>query len=97
MKNLKNTFVAITMMTVLAFGTTFANAGIIIAGLKDSGETKDKGKRPVTTCTEPAKSDLTGIIIAGYTGIIIAGLTGIIIAGVADDGGVTNCGIIIAG
>ena len=37
MKNPKNTLAAITMMAVLAFGTTFANAGIIIAGLKDDG------------------------------------------------------------
>ena len=70
MKNLKTTFAAFVMMFVLVFGTTFANAGIIIA--RDGG-TCD------STATKSAGGKLnTGIIIA-YTGIIIA-YTGIIIA-----------------
>ena len=74
------------MVAVLAFGTTFANAGIIIAGLTDKND----------PCTAPVEKVNDGIIIAGFTGIIIAGFTGIIIAGAADQP-TTNCGIIIAG
>jgi hypothetical protein len=40
MKNLTNTFAAIVMMFVIVFGTTFANAGIIIA----------KSETPEPTC-----------------------------------------------
>ena len=70
MKNLKNTVAAFVMMFVLVFGTTMANAGIIIA--RDGGSCS-------TTATKSAGAKLnTGIIIA-YTGIIIA-YTGIIIA-----------------
>ena len=75
MKNLTNTFAAIVMMFVIAFGTTFANAGIIIA----------KSETPETTCGKDTGVVgkirgivLTGIIIA-KTGIIIA-KDGIIIA-----------------
>ena len=70
MKNLKTTFAALVMMFVLVFGTTLANAGIIIAregGTCDSSATKTSGGKLST-----------GIIIA-FTGIIIA-KTGIIIA-----------------
>jgi hypothetical protein len=90
MKNLKNMLAAITMMAILVFGTTFANAGIIIAGA-ESGDSK--------TCGEGSKDGgfgVSGIIIAGIiiarTGIIIAN-AGIIIA--KEDPNLT-CGIIIA-
>ncbi len=88
MKNLKNMFAAATLMTVMVFGTTFANAGIIIARGSDA-DTKQTTTRP-TACEEP-QSSFVGIIIA-FTGIIIA-KTGIIIA---KDTPVVNCGIIIA-
>jgi hypothetical protein len=96
MKNPKNTLAAITMMAVLAFGTTFANAGIIIAGLKDDGGKTRTTQKETTAdpCGEPSSE--SGIIIAGLAGIIIAGYTGIIIAGAKDEAPV-NCGIIIAG
>jgi len=75
MKNLTNTFAAIVMMFVIVFGTTFANAGIIIA----------KSETPEPTCNSNrgvfdkiGGVVLTGIIIA-KTGIIIA-KGGIIIA-----------------
>ena len=92
MKNLKTTFAALVMMFVLVFGTTFANAGIIIA--------RDGGNCTAATKSAGAKLN-TGIIIA-YTGIIIA-FTGIIIA-VKDETTSTPCqdtttanvGIIIA-
>ncbi|PYS86501.1 MAG: hypothetical protein DMF62_15755 [Acidobacteria bacterium] len=75
MKNLNNTFAAVVMMFVIAFGTTFANAGIIIA--------KSEAREP-TCSTNKGVFDkigrilLEGIIIA-KTGIIIA-KEGIIIA-----------------
>lgn len=91
MRNLKNTVAALTMIAVLTFGTTFANAGIIIAGFNEKSTTKQE------PCREPGETkERGGIIIAGITGIIIAGLTGIIIAGAADTPQ-ENCGIIIAG
>ena len=70
MKKLKTTFVAFVMMFVLVFGTTFANAGIIIA--------RDGGTCNSTAATTAGGKLNTGIIIAA-TGIIIA-FTGIIIA-----------------
>ncbi len=91
MKSLKTIFAAITLTTLLAVSTTFADPGILISDLS--------GGNTPTPCTEGngTKNDQdTGIIIAGLTGIIIAGFTGIIIAGATDNGPV-NCGIIIAG
>ena len=88
MRNVKNTLTALTLMAVLAFGTTFANAGIIVAGA--TAKTDDP-------CTEPTEKVDYGIIVAGFTGIIVAGFTGIIVAGATDDGSTTNCGIIVAG
>ncbi|MGI8812819.1 MAG: hypothetical protein ACR2IH_09890 [Pyrinomonadaceae bacterium] len=86
MKNIQKTLTALTLMTVLAFGTTFANAGIIVAGAT-SGD----------PCTDTTKVD-NGIIVAGLTGIIVAGFTGIIVAGFSSDTkDPVNCGIIVAG
>lgn len=75
MKNVKNTFAAAIMMTALTFGTSVANAGIIIA------------KSEATTCTSTTGSkfldNVTGMVLEGIiiakTGIIIA-KEGIIIA-----------------
>jgi hypothetical protein len=90
MKKVRRITAAATMMVMMLFGTTFAHAGIIIAG-KESSKTR-------TTSTSPCNATSTreGIIIAGFTGIIIAGFTGIIIAGAIEP---SNCreGIIIAG
>lgn len=82
MKNIKNVSAAITLIAVMAFGTTFANAGIIIGGVTSENP-----------CEQTVKP---GIIIGGLTGIIIGGLTGIIIGGATDDTPV-DCGIIIGG
>ena len=84
MKNLNNKFAAIVMMFVIAFGTTFANAGIIIA----------KSETPETTCGKDTDvvGKIRGIVL---TGIIIA-KTGIIIARDQPCGTVTKEGIIIA-
>jgi hypothetical protein len=85
---MKKTLTALAFAIVLMFGTTFANAGIIIAG----APAQDSGNQ----CTE---SDRSGIIIAGVAGIIIAGVTGtgIIIAGLTDDSNPADCsGILIS-
>lgn len=91
MKNLKNTFAGIIMMGVLAFGTTFANAGIVIA-LTGEGDVKKETKP--TVCEEP-QSSITGIVIA-FTDIILSAKTGIILTRVKDTTVVVNCGIVIA-
>ncbi|CAN5575073.1 hypothetical protein BH24ACI3_BH24ACI3_14970 [soil metagenome] len=93
MKNLKNTLAAFTMMFVLAFGTTFANAGIIVAGFNERSTTSRNGN----PCKDSSEKQDVGIIVAGI-GIIVAGLTGftgIIVAGVSERQ--SNCGIIVAG
>lgn len=103
MKNLKNIFGWITLVTVVTLGTTFANAGIITAG-RTSADRTIKSDPCSTTNTGIITAGLTGIITAGFTGIITAGLTGIITAGVtgiitagAKDDVPVNCGIITAG
>jgi hypothetical protein len=86
MKNITNTLRAATMLAIIAFGTTFAHAGIIIGGAKAE--------------TDPCKQKVdNGIIIGGITGIIIGGLTGIIIGGAIDSKPTepVDCGIIIGG
>ena len=96
MTNFKKTVAAITLMVVMAFTTTVANAGLIISDAT--------GNTPPACTQEPNKggkdsgvlSGLTGIITAGFTGIITAGFTGIITAGFSSDEPV-NCGIITAG
>ena len=75
---------------VLMFGTTFANAGIIVQGF-DGTPTKTE------QCTEPVETKMDwGIIVQGLTGIIVQGLTGIIVQGVLADEPV-ECGIIVQG
>lgn len=89
MKKLQKIVASFTLLTVLLFGSTFANAGIIVAGLNDS----DVDSEP---CTEKVEVKLDhGIIVAGFTGIIVAGFTGIIVAGAVDTN--VDCGIIVAG
>ncbi len=62
MKNFKNTFAAVMMMAVMVFGTTFANAGIIIARNADGAvKSSDTKTTSTSTCDEP-QSDLVGII-----------------------------------
>ena len=78
MKNLRNYFAALALAAVLSFGVTSANAGIIVAGLTDNGD----------SCSgSGTELSFTGIIVAGFTGIIVAGaveqpqMCGIIVAG----------------
>ena len=56
---MKKTFTTIAMATVIAFGATFANAGIIMG---------DASSPTTTTC-----SDKDGIIYGGRDGIIYGG------------------------
>ena len=66
---MKKTIATITLAAIMTFGSTFANAGIIVAGKNADNGCQGKD----------------GIIVAGLTGIIVAGLTGIIVAGVTAD------------
>lgn len=89
---MKKTLTTITMAAILTLGSTFANAGIIVAG------------RAADNCTSRdgiIVAGRDGILVSDAVGIIVAGLTGIIVAGAADS---TPCtaptdtdGIIVAG
>ncbi len=92
---MKKTITTITLAAILTLGTTFANAGIIVAG-RSADNTCSQSKDGIIVAGRD------GIIVAGITGIIVAGLTGIIVAGLSDDT-TTPCttadkdGIIVAG
>ena len=88
MRNVKGMVAAGTMMVAMVFGTTLANAGIIIAGKEEAAAVKEQPA--ANPCGQTGGLNLGGIIIAG----IIAAKTGIIIAGKDAQ---TRCGIIIAG
>lgn len=96
MRKVRNTIAAVTMSAVLLFGATFANAGIIIAGLADQPKT-DPCTDTTATKTDDKSTDLGGIIIAGLSGIIVADFTGIIVTDLKTNSEPVNCGIIIAG
>lgn len=75
------------LIAILAFGTTFANAGILINSLKTETE---------QPCTEPTTKVDSGILINSFTGILINSLTGILINSSVDTSTTpTNCGILI--
>lgn len=88
MRKIKGYITAATMLAVITFGTTFANAGIIVAGALETDP---------NPCTETEK-DLGGIIVAGITEFSKFAITGIIVAG-AFESETSNetCGIIVAG
>lgn len=88
MKTVKQLIAAFTMAGIIILSTSFANAGIIVAGAK-----KDTSSQ---ACGQSTGKTNSGIIVAGFVGIIVAGFTGIIVAG-AVDSPTTNCGIIVAG
>lgn len=90
MKNLKTIFGWLTLVTIITFGTTLTNAGIVVAGLTD-----DPAPTPCTEKEGIVVAGLTGIVVAGFGGIVVAGLTGIVVAGITDDSEV--CGIVVAG
>jgi len=81
MRNFKNTLAAITMMVVIGFGATAANAGLILS---------DKNANNTPCVKEPTADN--GILVSDLIeGIIVLGLTdGIIVLGRTD-------GIIVLG
>lgn len=81
MKNLRNLFTAFTLVAVMTFGSTFANAGLLIS---DAPTQQDE------PCTDKGgfldkMVELAGIIITSRNGIIIT-------SGADKD---ETCGIII--
>ena len=94
MTNLKNTVAAITLTAVIAFGSTFAHAGIFVAVFNEKTATE---RTCVETTTTKAEKMDWGIIVAGLRGIIVAGFTGIIVAGATETTPTVDCGIIVAG
>lgn len=100
MRKVRNILTTATLASLLLFGTTFANAGIIVAGLADRQEVDQCTVNKDTTTKVDSgiivtDLDGTGIIVAGFTGIIVAGFTGIIVAGATAEP--VDCGIIVAG
>lgn len=89
MKKIKGYITAATMFSVLAFGPTFANAGIIVAGRTAQATSSTPSGDP---CSDKS-TDLGGIIVAGITAAATFVTGGIIVAGVKQE----TCGIIVAG
>ncbi len=85
MKNFRNFLAATLMFTVLAFGTSVANAGLLISDFT-GGDTPEP-------CTEKSAEPDWGIIVEGFAGIIVEGFIGIIVEGATEE----NCGIIVEG
>lgn len=83
MKKFKNLFAALTLATVLAFGTNLASAGLLISDFAPTG-----GEEPCKETTSDVVDAATGIIVLGLTGIIVLGLT---------DTDTAPCGIIVLG
>lgn len=91
MKNLRNMFAAILLVTVMSVTTTFAGDGILVAGFAGDDN----------PCVEEVKATTnSGILVAGFTGILVAGFTGILVAGFNGEEsaeGNDTCGILVAG
>ncbi len=66
MRKLKKLFAAVTLTTVLTFGATFANAGLLISDFS-GGDSKP--------CADTTSSGVTGVLITGFTGVLITGAT----------------------
>ena len=90
---MKKTFTTLALALVITFGTTFANAGIIVG---DAVETPK--------CSTTEKGSI-GIIVGDLVGIIVGDLTGIIVGDLkstpcSEKGGIivsdsTSTGIIV--
>ena len=91
---LKKVIITGLIAAVLSFGTTFANAGIIILG-KDGGNSAKKTSATTTSLASDSGDPCSDSTAATAAGIIILGATGIIILGATDQP--TTCGIIILG
>lgn len=90
MRSIKQIIAAITMTGIIILSTSFANAGIVVAGSK-----KDT---PGTSCSQTLETGKvnSGIVVAGFVGIVVAGFTGIVVAG-AVNSPISACGIVVAG
>lgn len=95
MRNIKKMVAALTMAGIIILSTSFANAGIIVAGAKGDAPGKASSTQQ---CSDPSSTGRinAGIVVAGLTGIVVAGFTGIIVVG-AVDSPITTCGIVVAG
>ena len=71
MKILKGWIPTGAMIAVILMGTTFANAGVVVGGLKSDD------KPP---CTEIEKVD-SGVVVGGFTGVVVGGFTGVVVGG----------------
>lgn len=97
LNNLKNTAAAFGLMTVMAFGSVAAQAGVIIS---------DKnGAQPCGSVKGSLLSTLSGIFVAGlpmFDGIIITGRSGILVSDrdgilISDKGGcASKDGVIVS-
>src|SRR5690349_14522671 len=89
MTKLRGYIPTMLMLVTLMFGTTAANAGIIIGGKSATGG-------DTNPCEEPTSTDILSELVSfAKTGIIIGGKTGIIIGGKTSSQ--DTCGIIIGG
>jgi hypothetical protein len=88
-------YIPTMLLVVLVFGSTIANAGIIVNG-RNSVDSQTSQKDP-----EPCKDetqDLGGIIVNGIAGAASFFTTGIIVNGIASsEPSDETCGIIVNG
>ena len=80
---MRKTITAITLAIVLALGTTFANAGIIVVGRSEAVDTK-------TQQCDPTEKSEAGIIVVGIT-TLLEEITGIIVVGSPDSSKGNTC------
>ncbi|MEQ1763116.1 MAG: hypothetical protein ABL984_08230 [Pyrinomonadaceae bacterium] len=93
MTKLRGYIPTMLMLVTLMFGTTAANAGIIVGGraAADSDNPCEEKGDLLGDLLEYAKA---GIIVGGRMGIIVGGRTGIIVGGKSSQ---DTCGIIVGG
>ncbi len=89
MRNFKNVAGVVALTLFIGFGSTIANAGILI---------NDRGGSGLTTNCESTNKETKfdwGILINDIIGILINDRTGILINDFGKTGGTINCGILI--
>ncbi len=77
---MKNTITTFTLAIVLMFGTTLANAGIIVGGRGEQACSKAKQERLAPGIIVGGRTTL-GAFVALLEGIIVGGRDGIIVGG----------------
>ncbi len=83
MKKLNNIVAAFVLMAILVFGTTAANAGILVDDATGS-----------ETCTTTNEKPDWGVVITNIVGVVITNLGGILIPELKTSTP-TNCGVVI--